>query len=65
MDDKDIDVFMKTYYANSSLLWAYELINDKARIAASDIWRYCALYAFGGIYLDDDAFLKEPLDSVS
>ncbi len=27
----------------------------------ADLWRYCALYTFGGAYLDDDLWLTEPL----
>ena len=29
-----------------------------------DIWRYAALYAFGGFYIDDDADFNESLDKV-
>lgn len=65
LDDKDIDVFMELYYKDSSILWAYRQINARARIAASDIWRYCALYAFGGFYIDDDANIMTPLDEVT
>lgn len=43
------------FYPNTSLLWAYNMINPRARIATADIWRYAALYALGGFYLDDDA----------
>lgn len=30
----------------------------------SDIWRYCALYAFGGVYLDDDSYLESSFDDI-
>ena len=65
LDDKDIDSFMGKYYKNSSILWAFNQINSNLRVAASDIWRYCALYAFGGFYIDDDATIRTPLDQVS
>jgi len=65
MDDVSIDDFMSKYYSQSSIYWAYHKINNHARIAASDIWRYCALYAFGGFYLDDDANINMPLSRVS
>lgn len=62
--DSQIDGFMRRYYANTSLLWAYELINPRGRIASSDIWRYSALYAFGGFYIDDDASILQDLEDV-
>ena len=64
MDEKRRDIFMETYFAGTSILWVYNMIDDIARVAASDIWRYCALYAFGGLYLDDDAYIGTPLDEV-
>lgn len=56
--------FMNTYFHNTSILWAYKLINSEAQAAASDIWRLCVLYAFGGLYIDDDAFIGSSLNSV-
>lgn len=64
LDDHDIDMFMDSYYRNSSVYHAYHLIHPKLRVASSDIWRYCALYAFGGFYIDDDASIRTPLDEV-
>lgn len=48
--------FMERYYANTSLLWAIKLIGPGAGASVSDIWRVAVLYAFGGMYIDDDAF---------
>lgn len=62
--DHKMDLFMKTFYPDTSLLWAYELIHKEARVAAVDLWRYAALYAFGGVYMDDDADFKTPLDTI-
>jgi len=52
------DTFMKTYFANSSIYWAYNLISPAAIVSKVDIWRYCVLYLFGGFYLDDDSSMK-------
>jgi hypothetical protein len=48
--------FMERYYANTSLLWAIQLIGPSAGASVSDIWRVAVLYAFGGMYIDDDSF---------
>lgn len=50
--------FMRKYYHNTSLLWAFEQIHPFAGAAMSDIWRYAVLYAFGGFYIDDDSFIS-------
>ena len=34
-------------------------------VACADMWRYAALYAFGGFYIDDDADFHTPPDQVS
>ena len=54
--------FMNVYFANTSILWAYTKINPKVGVMYSDIFRYCVLYMFGGVYLDDDASFQTPLD---
>ena len=59
------DNFMNKYYNNTSILWAYNLINPQERISQADIWRYAILYAFGGFYIDDDAFINSNIDRVS
>jgi Glycosyltransferase sugar-binding region containing DXD motif len=48
------DYFMSTFFANTSILWAYNAINPLVGAAKADIWRYSVLYMFGGLYLDDD-----------
>lgn len=63
-DDKRMDEFMNYYFKESAIHWAYFHLNDQIRVAASDIWRYCAVYAFGGLYMDDDAYIGVPLDEV-
>jgi hypothetical protein len=63
MDDTDVDVFMRTVFARTSLLWAYQNINPKLGAMKADIWRYAVLYAFGGVYVDADSCFKLTLDN--
>ena len=53
---------MDTVFGNTAFSWAYRLVNVWAFKA--DIWRYCVLYTFGGVYLDDDSDMKMPLDDI-
>ena len=46
------------------MLWAYHAINPAVGAAKADIWRYCVLYVYGGLYLDDDSDIRTPLDEV-
>ena len=55
--------FMERYYANTSLLWAIKLISPVAGASVSDVWRVAVLYAFGGMYIDDDAYWSSSLDN--
>jgi mannosyltransferase OCH1-like enzyme len=48
-DDTDCRNFIKSYFS-SEILFAYDSLNPGAYKA--DLWRYCILYVFGGIYLD-------------
>ena len=57
--------FMERYYANTSLLWAYKMINPAVGNAAADIWRYGLLYMFGGLYMDDDSYFEATFDEVN
>ena len=35
-----------------------------AGVARADLWRYCAVYVHGGVYLDADDALRRPLDEL-
>lgn len=48
-DDNDCREFIKKYF-NKNILNAYDNLIPGAYRA--DLWRYCILYKFGGIYLD-------------
>jgi len=54
--------FLQTYYPNSSLVWAYQTIHSQVGVSACDLWRYAALYAFGGLYMDDDSDIQTDLE---
>ena len=57
------DEFMDKYFAGTSLLWAYHLINPIAGAAKADLWRYAVLWTYGGAYIDDDSDIMTPLDN--
>jgi len=65
LDNTDKDKFMDKYFPGTSILHAYKNINAHAKVAASDIWRYCALYMFGGVYMDDDSSIGVPFEKVT
>ena len=56
--------YMTQYFHNTSLLWAYQLINPKLGVARGDIWRYAILWHCGGVYMDDDSSMGRPFDDI-
>jgi hypothetical protein len=58
------DEFMNKVFANTSLLWAYDMINPLCGAAKADIWRYAVLWTYGGAYIDDDSDIKRPFDQM-
>ena len=62
VDDANRDKFMDTVFANTSVLWAFKLINSRIGAVKADIWRYCILYVVGGVYLDSDSYFSGSLD---
>jgi mannosyltransferase OCH1-like enzyme len=60
-DDKDMDTFIKDNYPKN-VYKAYSMLGIGA--AKADLWRYCILYKYGGVYLDIDAALIKPLDEL-
>lgn len=59
--DEDMDNFVKEHYSGE-ILECYNKLN--IIVAKADFWRYLILYKFGGIYLDIDSDLKQPLDQL-
>jgi mannosyltransferase OCH1-like enzyme len=64
-DDSSAEAFMRIVYANTSLLWAYDMINPSLGAAKADLWRYSVLYASGGVYFDADSAFSSSLDKVT
>lgn len=59
----DMDNFVKTEYSNHpEILECYDKIN--ITVAKVDLWRYLALYKYGGVYLDMDSAINRPLDEL-
>jgi hypothetical protein len=62
--NKEKDEFIETVYANTSILWAYNILNPLIGTAKVELWRLAVLYAYGGLYMDDDANIENPLDDI-
>lgn len=60
LGDDDMDNFMNTKFANTSVLWAYHNINPLLMAAKADIWRMATLWLEGGIYIDADTYIRDP-----
>ena len=61
-DDKEIIQFFKDHYKDS-----YRYINKFNKFAGAhkaDLWRYCVLYHYGGVYLDIKTELIKPLNKI-
>lgn len=58
------DHFMSKTFGGTKIGWAYSAINPLIGASRADIWRYCVLYSYGGLYLDDDSDIRTPLDEV-
>lgn len=52
-DDNQCREFMKTYF--SSILDFYDAL--PLQVMRADLWRYCIIYIYGGIYADTDTIL--------
>ena len=63
-DNNCKDNFMEKLYANTSILWAYNMLNPIIGTSKVEIWRLCVLYAYGGMYMDDDAIVASPLNDI-
>ena len=60
-DDDEMDKFVIENY-QGEIYEAYSMLNIGA--AKADLWRYLILYKYGGIYLDIDAAILKPLDTL-
>ena len=55
---------MQKNFANTSVLWAYNMINPALMAAKVDIWHLAVLWLYGGVYIDIDSGKHERLSTV-
>jgi mannosyltransferase OCH1-like enzyme len=60
--DEEMDDFMLTHWGNHPIYPIYK--GTQFGPSKADIWRYCILYKYGGIYLDIDSALLFNLNSI-
>eukprot|EP00966_Prymnesium_polylepis_P198981 4611101-Prymnesium_polylepis.1 len=57
-----MDGFMRRHFRPS----VYRAFSSLALgVARADLWRYCVLFACGGVYVDLDSYVRMPLDELS
>jgi mannosyltransferase OCH1-like enzyme len=61
-DDIDMEKYMAQNWGHRKIFEIFKNIDFGA--AKADIWRYCILYQFGGVYLDFDSSIAFPLESI-
>jgi len=59
-DDEKCKKFLKDYFIPKVL----DRFNELKGAHKADLWRYCILYVFGGIYLDIKTILVKPLNEI-
>ena len=62
--NRDKDNFIDTVFNGTRVQWMYNAIHPSLGAAKADIWRYAALWCYGGFYLDFDANMKTSLDDI-
>ena len=62
-DDNDCFEFIKNNY-DSRTLNAFQKINPKYGASKADFFRYCAMYKYGGVYLDIKSKILKPLNKL-
>lgn len=60
-DDNDMDNFVNEHY-KGEIANCYNKLN--IIVAKVDFWRYLVLYKYGGVYLDMDSSIEQPLDEL-
>jgi hypothetical protein len=55
---------MEYAFNNTSLLWAYNLLNPNLGTAKAELWRLGVLFIYGGIYMDDDSTMRSLFDEI-
>lgn len=60
-NDNDMDVFVNEHFPGE-IAECYNKLN--IIVAKVDFWRYLILYKYGGVYLDMDSSIEQPLDKL-
>ena len=64
-DNERQSLFMEKHFRNASVLWAFDQISlDCCGAARADIFRYAALWLYGGVYIDYGSTLSTPLEEI-
>ena len=58
-DDDDCEKFIKKYFDEKVYNTYLRIISGAFK---ADLWRYCILYIYGGIYVDIDTICLEKID---
>jgi mannosyltransferase OCH1-like enzyme len=61
-DDIEMDRYMEQNWSHRKIYEIYK--NSIYGASKADIWRYCILYQYGGVYLDFDASINFSLDEI-
>ena len=61
-DDLQMEKYMAANWQHRKIFEIYKNISIGA--AKADIWRYCILYQYGGVYLDFDSSISFALDAL-
>ena len=61
-DDVECKTFLELNYGKE-YKYIFEYLLKRTPAHASDLWRYCMLYKYGGVYLDIKTELIEPIDT--
>jgi len=60
-NDSEIDAFIAELFPQQTQQ-SFDSIHPDLGVMRADLWRYCILHVYGGVYLDIDSTLKFPLD---
>ena len=63
VDNAEAEKFMKTHF-KGPIADSYFSIDASIGAARADLWRYCALYHHGGVYLDVDSGCSVPFREI-
>ena len=61
-DDIDCEKFMEKHWGHRKIYEIYK--NSIYGASKADIWRYCVLFTYGGVYLDFDSSIQFQLDEI-